>query len=170
MGLPIVEQAKVRFDLGVFAGEEGTLAELIVVHTIGYQGRSRDGLLTALRSADIDILIDIRSKATSRKPGFSKKVLQLALEAHGIQYHHAPELGMPLDLLALRPQLSDNTSILEIYRTQMPTRHDAIDHLCQEAASRRICLLCFESDVSQCHRSVVADHLREERHLTIRHL
>lgn len=146
------------------------MIEVKVIHTIGYQGRSLDGFLSTLESASIDALIDIRSKPLSRKPGFSGRALQQALAARGIQYHHAPDLGMPLDLLALRPQFEDNTPILEAYRARMADRSKAIDQLCERAESRRICLLCFEADVSQCHRGVVAAHLREERQLLVRHL
>lgn len=138
--------------------------------TIGYQGRTIGGLLGALDGADVELLIDIRTKPLSRKPGFSKSVLARQLEAHGIDYMHLPELGMPSHLLAIKESLRDNTPILDEYRSLLPELQDAIDFLCQVAFQQRACLLCFEANVNQCHRGVVAEHLVKERCLSIRHL
>lgn len=146
------------------------MAESGLVWTIGYQGRSVEGFLQTLDTVSIDLLVDIRSKPFSRKSGFSKGPLARILGERGIRYVHLPELGMPLHLLALRPQLDDNIPILEAYREGMSDRTDGIERLCTWAGSASLCLLCFEAEVSQCHRSIVADHLRKERQLEIRHL
>lgn len=146
------------------------MAESGRVWTIGYEGRSVDAFLDTLDSASIDLVVDIRTKAFSRKSGFSKGPLARRLGERGVQYIHLPELGMPLHLLALRPSLDDNTPILEAYRAGMSDRTGGIEQLCTWATSVSVCLLCFEAEVSQCHRSVVAEHLRKERRLKIHHL
>lgn len=140
------------------------------VWTIGYQGRTLDGFIDTLSSASVDMVVDIRSKPVSRKPGFSKGPLSRRLDGSGIQYIHMPKLGMPLDLLNLRSQLADNRVILDAYREGMSNRKDDIDQLCNWTQSLRICFLCFESDATQCHRGIIAEHLQEERQLEDRHL
>ena len=43
--------------------------------TIGYEGSTVDTMLTALKGAQVGLLIDVRAVPRSRKPGFSKRQL-----------------------------------------------------------------------------------------------
>ena len=67
------------------------------IFTIGYE-QSRPGpVLAALKKARIQILVDIRAVAASRKPGFSKRALSAALDEVGIAYLHLQKLGTPAE-------------------------------------------------------------------------
>lgn len=139
------------------------------VSTIGYQGKSISDFIQELEASGVNILIDVRTKAISRKPGFSKTRLRNELEAAGIEYHHIPELGMPADLMPKR-NLKDNSEILREYELQLCNHPSSIKLLIDKATGRKACLLCFEADHHLCHRGVLASHLMEEAGFEVDHL
>jgi uncharacterized protein (DUF488 family) len=53
--------------------------------SIGYERRDIDELVELLRSEQVELLVDVRLNAISRKRGFSKTALTTALNAAGIQ-------------------------------------------------------------------------------------
>ena len=63
--------------------------------TIGYQGAPTDAVFAALEDAGVDLLVDVRAVAGSRKPGFSKTPFSAGLREHGIDYVHLRGLGTP---------------------------------------------------------------------------
>ena len=48
------------------------MTERIEVATVGYQGATVHSFLQALREAGIELLVDVRAVASSRRPGFAK--------------------------------------------------------------------------------------------------
>lgn len=139
------------------------------VCTIGYQGRSIEDFVEQLCEEGIEVLVDVRRRALSRKPGFSKTQLSQALARKRIEYLHFPDLGMPEDLMPRR-NLTDNSEILALYNRQLLNHERSISRLRETAGERRICLLCFESDHRLCHRYVLATALEEEFELEAVHL
>src|SRR5438067_2607055 len=67
------------------------------IRTIGYEDATIPGLLETLQQAGIDLLVDVRAIASSRRPGFSKNRLAGSLAAAGIEYLHLRGLGTPAD-------------------------------------------------------------------------
>ena len=65
--------------------------------TIGYQGATPDGFRRALENARVELLVDIRAVASSRRPGFSKTKLAASVDEAGIGYLHLRALGTPAD-------------------------------------------------------------------------
>ncbi|MEO5817251.1 MAG: DUF488 domain-containing protein [Gemmatimonadaceae bacterium] len=65
--------------------------------TIGYEGATVSGFLAALREAHIEMLVDVRALAMSRRPGFAKTRLARNLEEAGIAYLHLRGRGTPAD-------------------------------------------------------------------------
>ena len=64
------------------------------VHTIGHGTRPLEELLECLRDARVETLVDVRRFPGSRRnPQFGQARLRQALEAEGIGYGHAVELG-----------------------------------------------------------------------------
>ena len=63
--------------------------------TIGYELCTIGGVITELKRAGVELLIDVRAVAASRKPGFSKRQLAAALDEVGIRYIHLQGLGTP---------------------------------------------------------------------------
>lgn len=130
------------------------------LHTIGYEGSSIDDFLSTLKVAGIELLIDVREVAISRKKGFSKTAFAERLVSHGIEYLHLRGLGDPkAGRMAARD--GRHQDFKKIFRTHLIT-HAAQDDLARgiEAASEKIaCLLCFERDHKYCHRAIVADEM-----------
>lgn len=124
--------------------------------TTGYQGETIDHFVTKLVAAGVDLLVDVRTLPLSRKPGFSKSTLQARLAEMGIDYVHMPGLGMPRPLLRMRRSLTDNTPILDQYEQLLDTRLFLVMELLELVRGKRACLMCFESDEAQCHRSRLA--------------
>lgn len=139
------------------------------VSTIGYQGKEISDFVQELLECGVETLVDVRRKAISRKPGFSKSRLRDVLEAAGIEYRHFPDLGMPEQLMPKR-NLTDNSEILAAYEKQLWAHSESIQHIIDCATNGKICLLCFEADHHICHRGVLANHLTEEAGFEVRHL
>jgi uncharacterized protein (DUF488 family) len=124
--------------------------------TIGYQQSNIRRFLSLLRSREIEILIDVRAIPLSRKPGFSKYHLSATLANAGIEYRHVVNLGAPK---RLRERLRSGGTWWEYikgYNVVLQREVQCIDELVLLAATRRICLLCFERDAAECHRSLIA--------------
>ncbi|MSP03094.1 MAG: DUF488 domain-containing protein [Acetobacteraceae bacterium] len=139
--------------------------------TIGYEGCAIGGVLSTLKEARVDLLIDIRAVAASRKPGFSKRQLAAGLEEVGIRYVHLQRLGTPKPgrdaVRAGHPERME-----PIFRAHMET-HDATVALAEAqglAVDGRCCLLCFERNHLHCHRRFVADMIAAETGQAIEHL
>src|SRR5260370_38363424 len=69
--------------------------------TIGYQQHSLDSLVQSLSENGIQVLMDVRQNASSRKAGFSKGKLGDAITGAGITYVHRPDLGTPSSIRAI---------------------------------------------------------------------
>jgi uncharacterized protein (DUF488 family) len=140
--------------------------------TIGYQSATPDSFLRALESARVELLVDIRAVASSRRPGFSKTKLAASVAESGIDYLHLRALGTPADGRAAA-RAGRHAEMRRIFLAHMSTAEarDALEDLAEIVRSgRRVCLLCFEADPVQCHRNIVASMLAEMMPLQILHL
>jgi uncharacterized protein (DUF488 family) len=129
--------------------------------TIGYEQSTIRRFLSLLRSREVEILIDVREVPLSRKPGFSKYHLSASLENAGIEYRHIVNLGAPK---RLRERLRNGGSWWEYvkgYNVVLQKEVELIDELVALAATKRICLLCFERSAAECHRSLVAREMEQ---------
>jgi uncharacterized protein (DUF488 family) len=139
--------------------------------TIGYERASLSDFIATLELCDIDVLVDVRDRAQSRRPGFSKAALSAALNAVGISYVHMRELGDPKEGRDAA-RSGDFDRFRAIFHSVMETDEakNAIAELEVLAKRNRICLMCFERDQATCHRKIVADHLETNLNLKARHL
>lgn len=139
--------------------------------TIGYEGCTIDGVLTTLRDARVDLLIDVRAVAASRKPGFSKRQLAAGLDSVGIRYVHLQGLGTPKPgrdaVRAGKPERME-----AIFREHMTSDRALVELAQARALTRdfRACLLCFERDHNHCHRRLVAEMITAETGHVTSHL
>ena len=143
-----------------------------VVATIGYEGASFEHVLRALQHAGVKLLVDVRAVTSSRRPGFSKSRLSAALIDAGIDYLHLRGLGTPAEGRAAA-RAGRHGEMRRIFSRQLGTLEakDDLDTLADLVSSgRRACLLCFERDPSHCHRTLVADALRERMILQVEHI
>lgn len=141
------------------------------VLTIGYEGASLDDFIATLRLAEVRHVLDVRQIAQSRRRGFSKNQLRLALSEAGIAYTHIRALGDPKAgrEAARQGRFDDFQRIfeahLEVEDTRIALREAAA--ICQAEAT---VLLCFERNPQFCHRSLVAKRLTTLSSLSVRHL
>jgi uncharacterized protein (DUF488 family) len=128
--------------------------------TIGYEGRTIDELLGALAAAGVELLIDVRAVAASRRPGFSKTALAGALRERGIDYLHLQRLGTPKQgrEAARAGRTAEMRRIFDEHLETMEAQL-AFEQAASEAAGRSSALLCYEREACDCHRSILAERL-----------
>lgn len=128
------------------------------VATIGYEATTVATFLDALRAAGVDLLVDVRAVASSRRPGFAKSRLAANLAEAGIAYLHLRGLGTPAEGRAAA-RAGDVAGMQAVFRSHLATpaaQADLAHAAALVRAGRRICLLCLEANPAQCHRSLVA--------------
>lgn len=140
--------------------------------TIGYEQATVGRVIDELKDAKVDLLIDTRAVAASRKPGFSKKQLAAGLDERGIAYVHLQGLGTPKEgREAARSGKMDK--LFKIYHAHLKTDRakKELDELTALAKSgKRLCLLCFERDPKQCHRQWIAEIIEDRTGMPVEHL
>lgn len=140
------------------------------VYTIGYEGVALERFLACLASNGVDMIIDVRAHAVSRKPGFSKKALQSALAERGIEYKHFPELGIPSSVRRVSMTIGELLVYYDDHILPQPASQAAarvVAGLCRE---HNAALLCFEASWKKCHRSRLARHIGLNNAMTWEHL
>lgn len=139
--------------------------------TIGYEGSSIDDFIATLKTANVEVLIDIRDVPVSRKRGFSKKSLAIALAGVGLEYVHLRDLGDPKPGREAARR-GDKKTFERIFRAHMArdVSQEALAQAVEIASRSRACLLCFERDHACCHRSIVAEAMAGRKTLKVHHL
>jgi uncharacterized protein (DUF488 family) len=146
------------------------------IATIGYEGATMQSFVEALTQAKVELLVDVRAVASSRRPGFSKTKLAANVGEAGIDYLHLRGLGTPSDgRAAARAGRHAEMHAIFAEHLATPAAQDELETLAELVRTgRRVCLLCFEADPAHCHRTLVAealsalvpikvDHLRPDR-------
>lgn len=122
--------------------------------TAGYEKRSIDQFIALIKDNGVEVLADVRDIPFSRKRGFSKTALKEALEQAGIRYAHFREVGNPKHI---RREATSIPDCLAKYDRYMASRWDeALPGLLDVVQSAPTCLMCFELDPKECHRTSVA--------------
>jgi uncharacterized protein (DUF488 family) len=153
--------------------------------TIGVYGFALEEFLAALRSADVQLLLDVRQRRGVRGPEYAwanSKRLQEALAGAGIAYEHRPELAPTTELRRLQYAEDDRQGVGKRSRAELAPAYreryiaeilnhadldEVIDALPEEGAGA---LLCVERDPEACHRSLIAERLAAEHGLEATHL
>lgn len=142
------------------------------IATIGYEAATVPGLLEALRRTGIDLVVDVRAVASSRRPGFAKTRLAANLAEGGIEYLHLRGLGTPAEGRAAA-RAGRYEELRQIYGEHLstPEAQDDLETLAELVRDgRQVCLLCLEADPAHCHRSMVAAALGAMMPLEVTHL
>lgn len=129
----------------------------MAVFTIGYEGIGLEDFLGLLSENGIDTLIDIREYPLSRKPGFSKTVLNATVGLMGLDYRHIKALGCPKEVRNKYRDTGDWTQYKRGFLSYLDTQTEVIRELAEFSASSNFALMCFEADYNYCHRSMVAN-------------
>lgn len=140
--------------------------------TIGYEQVSSSAVLDTLSAAGVELLVDVRAVAASRRAGFSKSLLAAGVASRDIGYLHLRGLGTPAEgRQAARSGHYDE--LRRIYNAHLatPTAQEQLDELTQLVkAGRKVCLLCFERHPEHCHRQMIADLICERVDVKVEHL
>src|SRR5689334_16776092 len=131
--------------------------------TIGYEQAKLVAVMNELKEVKIDLLVDTRAVAASRKPGFSKRQLAAILDENGIGYLHLQKLGTP-EAGRQAARAGKLESLWKIYARHLTTPEaiEAMSELIEIVKSgQTVCLLCFERDKNCCHRSRIAEVVNE---------
>ena len=140
--------------------------------TIGYEQAKPDSVLGELRRAKVDLLVDTRAVAASRRPGFSKRQLAASLDDNGIAYIHLQKLGTPTEGRAAA-RSGDLEKLWRIYdkHIKTPDAKAALDELIALIKSgKRVALLCYERDLNECHRSRIAALVKKRMRIKVEDL
>jgi len=140
--------------------------------TIGYEQAKRAAVLGELKRAKIDLVVDTRAVAASRRPGFSKRQLAASLDEAGIGYLHLQKLGTPAEgRQAARAGNFDK--LWRIYDKHIETA-EAQDALAELVAliksGQHVCLLCYERNPAECHRSRIAALVKKRTRVKVEDL
>lgn len=128
--------------------------------TIGYEKCTPEDFVSTLKARKIDVLVDIRERAQSRRPGFSKTALSRAVTNAGIEYIHLRELGDPkAGREAARAGMIERFRKIFSDVLSSESAQKALSTIESLAKSKRICLMCYERDHRLCHRKMVSDCL-----------
>jgi uncharacterized protein (DUF488 family) len=143
------------------------------VATIGVYGFSRETFLSALRDADVPLVLDVRQRRGVRGSEYAwanSKRLQAALAEAGIEYEHRSELAPTTELRQLQYAEDARQGVGKRSRSVLAREYaegytrEILDHANLDDLVSRLpgALMCVERDPEACHRSLVAARLRSE--------
>ncbi len=107
-----------------------------IVYDIGYQCYTPLEFVAKMKAEGVTMVVDVRAKPWSKKPGFNKKDLQATLATQQVLYqHHGEMLGGNR-----RPRAWD----------------EGVRRLAKMAEVEQLCIMCVEEDRDKCHRKQLA--------------
>lgn len=142
---------------------------MLTLWTVGHSTTDADKFNESLASADIDLLVDVRSLPGSRKfPHFNKETMPNWLK---VKYQHLPDLGGRRR--GPRSGLNDGwrNDSFRSYADYMLTDSfkSGLEQLLELAQDQRVAYMCSEAVPWRCHRSLISDAL-VSRDVSVVHL
>lgn len=139
--------------------------------TIGYEKATPEDFVATLKAGGVEVLVDIRDRAQSRRRGFSKTALADAVEKAGIEYVHFRALGDPKEgrEAARAGNIEKFKKIFNAVLAAEPAQL-ALSEVIKLAGQKHICLMCYERDHRYCHRKIVSDELENTLGVKALHL
>lgn len=130
--------------------------------TIGYEAELQANVIDRLKQAGVEVLIDVRAVAASRRAGFSKTLLAASLNAAGIDYLHFRQLGTPKPGrdAARKGRIAEMHAIFEDHMAE-PAAQLELAKAVEVVRERKAALLCYEADHTGCHRTILANSIRD---------
>jgi uncharacterized protein (DUF488 family) len=129
--------------------------------TIGYEAATQAEVIGKLKDAAVEVVIDVRAVAASRRAGFSKTLLAASLQDAGIDYVHFRDLGTPKPGrdAARKGHVAEMHEIFEAHMAE-PAAQLQLAKATEIATERKTALLCYEADAAGCHRRILAERIR----------
>jgi uncharacterized protein (DUF488 family) len=133
--------------------------------TVGHGVRPLADLVETLRESDVATLVDVRRFPGSRRnPQFNQGPFRAALEAAGIAYRHAVELGGRLSGEPGEERFGClRVAAFRSYAARMATA-EWQEALARELGQHRPCFMCAETAWQRCHRRLIAELLVARGH------
>ena len=128
--------------------------------TIGHSTREWPVFMQMLGEAGIEVLVDVRRFAGSRRnPQYSPLAMDPALRAGGIDYLPMPEFGGRRMVQPGSPNTAWRVAAFRGYADYMAVDAfvQARKHLMALATDRRCAVMCAEAVWWRCHRRLIAD-------------
>jgi uncharacterized protein (DUF488 family) len=133
--------------------------------TIGHSTRPIDEFVALLTTAEVKLVVDVRTVPRSRtNPQFNRDASPASLAAHGIAYEHLAALG---GLRGKQPGVSPDVNAF----WENASFHNYADYALSEefrsgleklrtlGHATRLTVMCAESLWWRCHRRIIADYL-----------
>ena len=133
------------------------------IATIGYESATQADVIGRLKAAGVEVLIDVRAVAASRRAGFSKTLLAASLNEAGIGYVHLRELGTPKPgrIAARKGHVAEMHEIFKAHMAEPAAQLELAKATEFVREGKKVALLCYEADAQACHRSIVAERICE---------
>ncbi len=136
---------------------------MTTVFTIGYERATLADVIGRLTNAGVELVIDVRAVASSRRAGFSKTLLAASLADAGIGYAHLRALGTPkAGRQAARAGRTQEMQRIYEAHLQEPEAQLELAAAAETVTTRPSALLCYEAEARDCHRRIVADRIRDK--------
>ncbi|HEX4708926.1 DUF488 domain-containing protein [Phenylobacterium sp.] len=131
--------------------------------TIGYERETQAAVIQRLKDAGVEVLIDVRAVAASRRAGFSKTLLAASLNDAGIGYVHLRQLGTPKAGrdAARKGRVAEMHRIFEDHMTEPGAQVELAKATEIVRGDKKVALLCYEADAAGCHRTILANRIRD---------
>ena len=158
---------------------------MLRIATIGVYGFDGDSFVQRLRDANVRLLLDVRQRRGVRGPEYAwanSRRLQAALAESRIGYEHHLELAPTTELRHLQYAEDARQGVGKRTRRELAADYvrrytrEILDRADLEAIVSRLpssgiaALLCVESEPEACHRSLIAQRMRERHSVTVEHL
>lgn len=128
--------------------------------TIGHSTRSWDAFVAILQVAQIQVLVDVRRFAGSkRNPQYSRDVMPQALAQVGIGYWPLPAMGGRRKASPGSVNTAWRVDAFRAYADHLDSVEytQARDALMERALRERCCVMCAEAVWWRCHRRLISD-------------
>ena len=139
------------------------------VHTIGYASHSQERFLELLRRSKIQLVVDVRSRPTSRRmPHFHWEGLQVWLPRARVGYLRMGHGlgGFPADR---RLYKANGKANYDLMARRKPFRA-ALSNLIKIARGKRVAVMCTEEDPARCHRNLLVGRELARRGVQVMHI
>jgi uncharacterized protein (DUF488 family) len=155
------------------------------LNTIGVYDWDLESFLTALRRAEVHLVLDVRQRRGVRGPRYAwanSRRLQSALGQAGFAYRHHPELAPTTELRHLQYAEDARQGVGKRSRVVLAPEYreryirEILDHADLRAVVDGLptdgarALLCVERDPEACHRSLIAERIHARFHIPVGHL
>ena len=139
-------------------------ADPATIWTIGHSTRTLEEFLALLAAYSIEAVADVRRFPGSRRwPQFARDALVQSLPAHGIGYQWFPQLGGRRRARPDSPNTAWRNAAFRGYADYLATAEfaEGLAALLAFAARQRTAIMCAEAVWWRCHRSIIADVLKQ---------